>query len=185
MTETASGQNLLHGRLRAGSTRLLWVGLAMTLIGVVALVFPMASTLVAALWVGWIFLFSGIVMFAGAFNVHGTGPFFGALLISLLTAIAGVFLLFNPFAGALALTIVLAVILLVQGAFETAFAFEIRPAPGWVWMLLSGAASVILSLIIAVGLPVISAIALGILLGINFLSTGLGYVFVSRAAARA
>ena len=96
---------------------------------------------------------------------------------------AGVFLLFNPFAGAMALTIVLAVIFLVQGAFEIAFAFDMRPAQGWVWMLLSGAASVILALVIAVGLPAISAIALGILLGINFLSTGLGYVFVSRAAA--
>ena len=183
MTDTLSGQSPLHGRLREGSTRLLWIGLAMTLVGVIAIVFPMISTLVAALLVGWIFLFSGIIMFAGAFSILGTGPFFGALLISLLTTIAGVFLLFNPFAGAMALTIVLAVIFLVQGAFEIAFAFDMRPAHGWVWMLLSGAASVILALVIAVGLPAISAIALGILLGINFLSTGLGYVFVSRAAA--
>jgi uncharacterized membrane protein HdeD (DUF308 family) len=183
MTDTLPGQILLHGRLREGSTRLLWIGLAMALVGVAAIVFPMISTLVAALLVGWIFLLSGILMFAGAFSIHGTGPFFGALLISLLTTIAGVFLLFNPFAGALALTIVLAVVFLVQGAFETAFAFEMRPAQGWVWMLLSGAASVILALVIAVGLPAISAIALGILLGINFLSTGLGYVFVSRAVA--
>ncbi len=181
MTDVLSGESLLHGRLRASATKLLWVGLAMTLIGVVALVFPMISTLVAALWVGWIFLFSGIVMFVGAFNIHGTGPFFGALLISLLTTIAGVFLLFNPLAGALALTIVLAVIFLIQGAFEIAFAFEMRPARGWIWMLLSGAASVLLSIVIALGLPAISVIALGILLGINFLSTGLGYIFVSRS----
>jgi uncharacterized membrane protein HdeD (DUF308 family) len=38
-----------------------------------------------------------------------------------------------------------------------------------------------LALVIAVGLPGISLIALGILLGINFLSTGLGYIFAARA----
>lgn len=181
MTDIISAGTLLHGRLRNGSTRLFWTGITMTLIGVIALIFPMISTMVAALWVGWVFLFSGIVMFAGAFNIHGTGPFFGALLISLLTLIGGVFLLFNPLAGALALTIVLAVIFLIQGAFELAFAFEMRPAQGWVWMLLSGGASVLLSMVIALGLPAISAIALGVLLGINLLTSGLGYVLVSRS----
>jgi uncharacterized membrane protein HdeD (DUF308 family) len=59
-------------------------------------------------------------------------------------------------------------------------AFEMRPQAAWTWMLLSGLASIVLALIIAFGLPAISLIALGILLGINFLSTGLGYLFVSR-----
>jgi uncharacterized membrane protein HdeD (DUF308 family) len=58
-----------------------------------------------------------------------------------------------------------------------------RPHRGWVWMLLSGLASVVLALVIAVGLPGISLIALGILLGINFLSTGLGYIFASRTSS--
>jgi uncharacterized membrane protein HdeD (DUF308 family) len=75
---------------------------------------------------------------------------------------------------------VLGVIFLVQGAFELALAFEMRPNRAWTWMLLSGLASVVLALVIAVGLPGISLIALGILLGINFLTTGLGYIFASR-----
>ena len=110
-----------------------------------------------------------------------TGPFFGALLIGLLTLIAGLFLVFNPISGALSLTILLGVLFLIQGAFELALAFEMRPAANWIWMLLSGLASVILAIVIALGLPGISVVALGILLGINFLSTGLGYIFASRA----
>lgn len=174
---------LMHTRLRAASQRLLWIGIAMAVVGFAAIVFPMVSTIVATLLVGWVFLFAGGLMTAGAFSIHGTGPFFGALLIGLLTLIAGLFLVVNPIAGALSLTILLGVLFLIQGAFELALAFEMRPAANWIWMLLSGLASVILAIVIALGLPGISVVALGILLGINFLSTGLGYIFASRAVA--
>ncbi|MFL6689315.1 MAG: HdeD family acid-resistance protein [Alphaproteobacteria bacterium] len=181
MTDTLAAGSVLYTRLRASSRELFWLGLAMTVVGVIAIGFPIVSTLATALFVGWMFLLAGVFLFVGSFTVHGTGPFFGAMLMALLMIAAGVFLLFHPLAGAIALTIVLGVLFLVQGAFELALAFEMRPHGGWVWMLLSGAASVILSLVIAVGLPGISLIALGILLGINFLSTGLGYIFASRA----
>jgi uncharacterized membrane protein HdeD (DUF308 family) len=181
MTDTLMGGGLLHTRLRTSSRHLFWVGLAMTVVGLVAIVFPVVSTLAATLFVGWMLLLAGVFLFVGSFTIHGTGPFFGALLISLLTFGAGVFLLFNPLAGAVALTVLLGVLFLVQGAFEMTLALEMRPHSAWMWMLLSGLASVVLALIIAFGLPAISLIALGILLGINFLSTGLGYIFVSRA----
>ena len=180
MSGMATG-SIFHTRLQTSASRLLWIGIAMVLVGAAAIVFPMVSTLVATLLVGWVFLFAGILMFAGAFSIHGTGPFFGALLVGLLTALAGAFVLFNPLAGALALTILIGVVFLVQGAYELAFAFEMRPARGWVWMLLSALASILLAAVIAVGLPSISVVALGILLGINFLSSGIGYIFIAQA----
>jgi uncharacterized membrane protein HdeD (DUF308 family) len=48
-------------------------------------------------------------------------------------------------------------------------------------MLISGFASIALAIIIASGWPAISLIALGIIMGINFISTGLIYMFLSRA----
>jgi uncharacterized membrane protein HdeD (DUF308 family) len=181
MTDTLAAGSVLHTRLRASSRELFWLGLGMTIVGIIAIGFPIVSTLATALFVGWMFLLAGVFLFVGSFTIHGTGPFFGAMLMALLMLAAGVFLLFNPLAGAIALTIVLGVLFLVQGGFELALAFEMRPHRGWVWMLLSGAASVILALVIAAGLPGISLIALGILLGINFLSTGVGYMFAARA----
>jgi uncharacterized membrane protein HdeD (DUF308 family) len=181
MTDTLAAGSVMHTRLRASSRQLFWLGLGMTVVGIIAIGFPIVSTLATALFVGWMFLLAGVFLFVGSFTIHGTGSFFGAMLMALLMIAAGVFLLFHPLAGAIALTIVLGVLFLVQGAFELALAFEMRPHQGWVWMLLSGIASVILALVIAVGLPGISLVALGILLGINFLSTGLGYIFASRA----
>ncbi len=180
MTDTHT-DTPFHGRMRGASGRLLWLGIAMALLGIVAVLFPIVSTLVATLLVGWTLLFAGALTFVGAFSMHGTGPFFGALLTGLLSIAAGAFVVFNPLAGAVGLTLLLGFIFMIQGAFEIFFAFELRPLPGWWGMLLSGLASAVLSIIIAGGWPAISTIALGILLGVNFLTTGLGYVAVSRA----
>ncbi len=180
MTDTHT-DTLFHGRMRGASGRLLWLGLAMTVLGIAAVVFPMASTLVATLLVGWTLLFAGALTFIGSFSMHGTGPFFGALLSGLLSLAAGAFVVFNPLAGAVGLTLLIGIVFMIQGAFEIFFAFELRPLPAWWGMLLSGLASAILAIVIAGGWPAISAIALGILLGVNFITTGLGYIAVSRA----
>jgi uncharacterized membrane protein HdeD (DUF308 family) len=181
MRDTSFDDSLFHSRLRASSDALFWLGLMMVVLGIAAIVFPMISTLAAAILVGWVLLISGVFTFFGSFSIHGTGPFFGALLFSLLSIAAGVFMLFNPLAGAVALTLVVGVTFVFQGAFELFFALEMRPHPGWMGMLISGLASIVMAVLIAAGWPAISVIVLGILLGVNFLSTGLGYIFVSRA----
>jgi uncharacterized membrane protein HdeD (DUF308 family) len=170
-----------HERLRAASANMFWIGLLMVVLGFAAIVFPMISTMVATLLVGWVFLISGLITLFGSFSIHGTGPFFGALLLGLLSIVGGVYMLFNPVAGAAALTLVVGVLFMVQGAYEIIFAFEVRPLPVWGSLLISGIASAILSVLIVAGWPGISLIALGILLGVNFLTTGFAYIFVSRA----
>lgn len=173
--------NFFHGKLRAASSKLLWLGLAMVLLGLAAIAFPIFTTLAATILVGWALLLSGVAIFISSFWIHGTGPFFGVNLFGLLSTAAGVFLLFNPLAGAVALTLVLGVMFMFQGAAELVFSLEMRPASGWVGMLISGLASIVLAIIIVSGWPGISLIALGLLVGINFLSSGLGYIFASRA----
>jgi len=106
-------------------------------LGIGAVIFPMVSTLVATVFIGWILLISGIVALAGSFSFHGAGPFFGALLLGLLSIAAAAFLPMNPLAGAVALTLMLGMIFMIQGAFELFFAFEMRPVPGWSGMLAS------------------------------------------------
>ena len=92
-----------------------------------------------------------------------------------------VFLLFHPLAGAVVLTLIVGVIFMLQGASELVFALEIRPRGGWVGMLVSGIASIAVALIIVAGWPGISIVVLGVLLGVNFLTTGFGYIAASRA----
>jgi len=181
MADIPFNDSRFHSRLQAASGRLFWVGLVMVALGVAALLFPMISTIVAAQLVGWVLLIAGCVAIANAFSIHGTGPFFGAFLLGLLFLAAGTFLLFNPLAGAAALTLMVGVLFMWQGASEIYFAFEMRPYTGWAGMLISGLASIAMALLISIGWPGISVVLLGILLAVNFISSGIGYIWVSRA----
>lgn len=181
MSDALFNNTLLHGRLRSASHLLFWIGLVMVALGIAAIVWPALSTLVATLFVGWMLLVSGVMALLGSFTIHGTGPFFGSLLLALLSIAAGVFLLFNPLAGEAALTLMVAVIFMLQGAFEMMLAFDVRPFRGWIAMLASAIISIVMALLIAAAWPGISLIVLGILLGVNFISTGLGYLSIAHA----
>jgi uncharacterized membrane protein HdeD (DUF308 family) len=181
MVTSPQADSFFHDKLRAASPKLFWLGIVMVLIGFAAIAFPEFSTFAATLLVGWVMLISGIAMFIGSFWIQGTGPFFGTNLFGLLSGGAGVFLLFNPLAGAVTLTMVVGIMFLFQGAAEIVFALEARPAPSWIGMLISGLASIALAVIIASGWPHITLIALGILLGVNFITTGFGYIAISRS----
>lgn len=184
MAVTTFPKSFFHGRIETASRLLFWSGLAMAVLGIAAIIFPMASTLVVTLIVGWMFLLFGVIQLFGSFSIHGTGPFFGALLVALLTFAAGVFLLANPVAAETSLTLVVAFLFSLQGASEVSFAFEIRPFPAWVGMLISGVISIGAAVLIVAAWPAISGILLGLVFGINFLSTGLANILVSRALKR-
>jgi len=181
MTDIPFDEKLLHGRLRSAKSWLLWVGIIMVGLGIAAIVWPAFSTLVATLYVGWMLLLFGVAALFGSFSIHGTGPFFGALLLALLSIAAGVFLLANPVGGEAALTLVLAFIFMFQGASELVLALDVRPFAGWVAMLISGIITIVLALLIVAEWPGISLVVLGVLVGANFISTGIGYIAISRA----
>lgn len=181
MTTTPLLDNLIQTRLRPAAGRLLWVGIAMTIVGVLALIFPMVSTLAVTLFISWVLLFTGAFTLAGSFSIHGTGPFFAGLLLSLLSIALGLFIGFNPAAGAEALTLGVGIIFAVQAAYEFFFAFEFRPSAAWMAMLISAIASALVAALIIAGWPSASVIVLGILFGVNFITTGVGYIVISRS----
>jgi uncharacterized membrane protein HdeD (DUF308 family) len=175
---------VFRSQVRKQANHVMWLGGALLLIGIVSLIFPMISSLVATFFVGWVLIFSGAATLYGAFSIRGVGPFFGALLLGLLSVAAGVFILARPISGELAITLCLGALFMVQGAYEAVLAFEVRPNQGWSWMLVSALASVVLSLVILAGWPGVSLIALGAIIGVNFLSSGLAFLMVGSAAKK-
>jgi len=159
---------------------LFWGGVAMGLVGLLALVFPVATTFVVSRVVGLLLVLSGLVTIWDAFTVEGTGAFFGELLIGLLKLALGIYLLRHPDVSVVALTLLLAAVFTVDGAVQMVMAFELRPLDGWVWMLLAGLVSIGVGLLIAAELPRFSLVAVGIYLGISFLMTGIARIMISR-----
>jgi uncharacterized membrane protein HdeD (DUF308 family) len=161
------------------------LGIVLILAGLAAIAFPLAGTIVAKVFLGWLFLVAGIVMVIHAFQAPGWQGFLWELLVGLLYVIAGGYLAFFPFAGLITLAIVLAVLFIAEGIFEVIQAFRVRPHEGWFWLLLSGLAALAVGVLIAIDLPGSAVWALGLLVGINLLFSGWSYIFLALAGRRA
>ncbi len=170
----------LYQRLARKKGQILWSGIALTAAGAFAIVFPSLTTLTIGLMVGWILLIAGVAGGIGAFSYEGTGQFFGALLISLLKFALGIYLVLNPGVGIVALTLLVAALFMVEGAYQMAFAFDLKPQDGWAWVAVSAVVSILAGVLIAAGLPGTSLFVLGFLLGVNFLSAGISLIMLSR-----
>ena len=165
-------------------------GVVMIVLGVLAVAVPMAATLAIELLVGWLFLISGIVGLIALFSVHNTPAFLWGLVTAALSVAAGVMLIWNPVAGALSLTLVLVGLFVAEGVFQIATSLGYRHvmAASWGWLLVSGIADLLLAAIIIIGWPISAAWALGLLVGINLLTSGWALVmaaFAGRKAAHA
>lgn len=174
----------LISRLKLGHKRLLWSGIAFFLLVVTALFFPGFTSLSIDLIIGWILFFVGLTTFYYAFSYEGTGPFFGALLSSLLTLGLGIVMVFRPGIGLLALTLVIAGLFIVDGAFKLFLAIEIRRMRGWIWVLISAIASIVLGFLIAAEIPSSALYTIGILVGLNFVITGISLLALAQSAKK-
>lgn len=161
---------------------LLALGILMVVLGIFAIGAPAVATIAVQLVLGWILLIGGIGQGIHAFMVKGWGGFLFQLLSAALYLLVGILLLVNPVEGALALTFVLAVFLIVEGIFKIILGLRVRPHAGWGWLLASGILSLILGILIWSEWPVAGLWVIGLLVGIQLLFTGWSLVMLALAA---
>lgn len=167
--------------LKAHRGWLLVLGIAYVIVGWIAIGYPMAATIAIQLLIGYILLVSGVISVIGAFFSGNWKNFILILLSGILYLIVGFLLVTNLRQGIIALTLLLAAFLLVEGFFKIINAYQLKPAKNWVWILVSGIASVILGVMIWAEFPQSSAFVIGLLFGIYFLLNGLGLIMFSFA----
>lgn len=146
--------------------------------GIAALLNPMAATVAAERIAGFVFLLVGALQLIDFFVAEKWSGRIVALLLAVVLIVLGVDLLTEPMRGVLALTFTVAILFLVSGAAKIALAFGSR-ATSFFWpVLLSGAISALLGLMILARFPDSAAVTLGILLGVDLISTGLSFVTI-------
>jgi uncharacterized membrane protein HdeD (DUF308 family) len=188
---TMSTQNLaLHDAERAitETIRTYWglflaQGLIMMVLGAAAIVWPQISTLAVDLYAGWMFLISGIFGLVTMFVAPSAAAFFWSLLTAALSLFVGVLLLWHPVEGVVSLTLVLIAFFIVEGVFQIAAAIRDRQAlpDTWGWLLMSGIADLVLAAMMIWGWPLTAVWALGLIVGLNLLTSGLAIVMVAVA----
>lgn len=154
-------------------------GILMMIAGLVALIFPLISSVAVVLLLGWLLIISGIVQgisLIGATNV----PHFWLQLISVvLSIVIGLMFLNDPGGGLVALTLLLIVFFIVGGMARIVFALTIRPITDWGWVLASGVVGVLLGIYLFASLPLTATWLLGLLFGIQLLSEGAALTYMT------
>lgn len=170
--------------MHAEKLRKSWIWMAIFAVislvgGVLALVNPFVATLAATLLAGWFFIVLGGMQIVQSFQVQGWGGFLWALLFGVLSLVVGISLVFNPLAGMVSLTLLVAVLLLATGVTKLFYAFSLRSVTGWVWVLLSGLLSLILGVWIFANFSQAAAAVLGIFLAVELISNGVLFLFIA------
>lgn len=157
-------------------------GVVLVILGAIALWNVVDATLVTTIFIGWLLVLGGIVQIIGAFATSGSmGARVLIGLVGILYAIVGFNIVADPLQGAVALTIVIAIVLIVEGIIRLFAAFnEATPQRGLVAVL--AVINILLGLWLWSGIPT-TGVAIGFFVGLQLLFAGI-LLIVGGFAAR-
>lgn len=152
-------------------------GVALLMLGIVAISYSTFTTLLSVVFFGFLLFFAGIFVVIDSFHFwRGKGgSFFLQLLMGLLYLLVGLSFIFKPALGSLSLTFLLAVLFIILGAYRI-FASLAFGLPGKWWILLSGFITLLLGILILQGWPASALYIIGLFLGIDLLFLGINYI---------
>lgn len=161
-------------------------GVALSVLGLAAIVVPPIAGLVATVFLGWLFLVAGVVGLLATVRARQAPGFGWSLLSALVAAVAGGVLLWNPLQGLITLTYVLIAFFIFDGILIIALAIAHRREMSgkWEWMMVNGVVDLILAGIVISGLPGTLVWALGLLVGIDLLFGGASLIAMALDARK-
>jgi uncharacterized membrane protein HdeD (DUF308 family) len=151
---------------------LLITGILGILAGAAAIIVPPVATLTITLFIGWILVFSGVVMAVHSWTQRAAGRTWERALQALLALVIGVYMVLFPGSGALSLTLLLVIWFVGSGVLQLIAARRLRGLPGAGWLVFGGVLGIVLAALIAMDLPSSAEWAIGLLVGINLVFWG-------------
>jgi len=120
---------------------------------------------------GWLLLLAAGIEIAQAVMVGQWSGFFLHLMAAILFAIMGVLLVARRVIGAEVLTVVIAMLFLIDGLFLLIASWA-AGLPDWGWQVAEGSITFALGLLLLAQWPVSGLLAIGLFIGINLICFG-------------
>ncbi len=179
-------QSAMRATVRDHWKAFLFEGILLVILGFGALIMPPLAGLAVTIFLGWLFLISGIGGLIITFWARQMPGFWWSLISAGLAIGAGIVLLARPMQGTLTLTIVVGAYFLAEGVTTIMYALEHRRelSERWSWMLFAGLLDILIAGMIIAGLPGSAEWAIGLLVGINLLFGGASLIGVALAARK-
>jgi uncharacterized membrane protein HdeD (DUF308 family) len=168
----------------ASSVSILW-GALLIVLGMVALGSPLLAAVAVNVMVAWLLVLAGVAHVMLAFRAHGAGSMIWKLLVGIAYLGFGGYLFVRPVVGVASLTLVLASLFLLEGILNIVLYVKMRPIHGSSWVLVDGIVTLALGLMIYMQWPSSSAWAIGTLVGVSLIFSGVARVMMSLAVRKA
>ena len=157
-------------------------GVALVVLGLLALVAPFVAAVAAVSVLGFLIVMAGVLglvsTFAGKSHTHRTW----SVVSSLIALVAGLLIAFNPVAGAGALVLFVAAYLLFDGVSLIMLSLDQRrrAAHRWGWLLAAGVADILLAVLVMMLGPLGSTLLVGVIVGVDLLLAGVALIALGR-----
>ena len=157
------------------------VGILLVIVGLIALANVVDATLITTVIVGIALVFGGAMQLVGAWAAEGsTGRRVLMAVLGVLYIIVGIEVIADPLAGAIALTIFVALFLIFDGILRI-FSTLVPETENKVLTILFGIAMIILGAWLWSGIPV-SGVAIGFFVGLQLLIAGIAWIMLGLVA---
>jgi uncharacterized membrane protein HdeD (DUF308 family) len=168
-----------------GSKSSIALAVVLILLGILAVALPYVTSFGIVRVLAWLIIFDGLTQLVQAFRAEGGGRAIWKFLVALLYIAGGIYLLVYPTLGLIGLSFAMAVFFFAEGVMELANYISTRASNGSQWMLLHAIASLLLGLVIWRRWPISSLWAVGMLVGIGMIMTGVTRLMMALAVRRA
>lgn len=168
---------------QASTWSVVW-GVLLVICGFVAIASPFVAAIAVNVIIAWLIVLAGIVHLIVAFHSHGAGSVIWKLLVGLAYIAAGVYMILYPAIGVATLTLLLAGLFFVEGVLNIVLFFQMRSLGGSGWMLVDGIITLVLGGMIYMQWPASSAWAIGTLVGVSMIISGVSRVMLSLAVRK-
>ncbi len=168
---------------QASTLTILW-GVSLIIFGMLAVGSPYVAAVAVNAVIAWLIVLAGVVHVVLAFQAHGAGSLIWRLLVGLAYVCFGVYLIMHPALGVASLTLLLASLFLIEGVLDIVLFFQMRSVGGSSWVLVDGIITLVLGLMIYMQWPASSAWAIGTLVGVSMIISGVSRVMLSLAVRK-
>jgi uncharacterized membrane protein HdeD (DUF308 family) len=169
---------------QASTVSILW-GVLLIVFGMVAIGTPFLAAVAVNALIGWLIVLAGVVHLVLAFRAHGAGSMIWKLLVGVAYLCFGGYVIAHPVLGVVSLTLLLASLFVIEGILDIVLFVKMRPMHGSSWVLMDGIITLLLGLLIYMQWPSSSAWAIGTLVGISMIFSGVARVMMSLAVRKA
>jgi uncharacterized membrane protein HdeD (DUF308 family) len=185
LKEVSVAQNTAVDVVRQASTLSVVWGVLLIVLGMAAVGSPFLAAVAVNVAIAWLIVLAGAVHVILAFRAHGAGSMIWKLLVGVAYVCFGVYLILHPVLAVASLTLVLASLFLIEGVLDIVLFVKMRSMGGSTWVLLDGIITLLLGLMIYMQWPSSSAWAIGTLVGVSMIISGVTRVMMSLAVRKA